>query len=258
LNSNDRPNEAAQTLLGEGRFSEAIPHLESLVKAESCEAQDAVNLACSYQQVGNHDAAIELFDQIIELETLSATDLAALRERLGYCLLAAGDPDRAQDEFEQALAVSEGSLRAHIGLGLRMLQSKRLIEAKSFFEKAADIDPDCADAYNNLGALAWSGAAFDVAVGHFKHALEIEPAHRDALPNLLTLLFTLESYEAAESLLLCYAAADPGNGDFQYQLAYCHMKLGREEEGRALLRKILDSCPGQEDAMALLAECETV
>ena len=70
MDPNDRPNEATQTLLVEGRFSEAIPHLEALVMADSCEAQDAVNLACSYQQVGDYAAAIELFDQIIEREDL--------------------------------------------------------------------------------------------------------------------------------------------------------------------------------------------
>ena len=30
------------------------------------------------------------------------------------------------------------------------------------------------------------------------------------------------------------------------------------DEARALLQKILAACPGQEDALALLAECETV
>ena len=258
MDSNDRPNEATQTLLVEGRFSEAIPHLEALVMAESCEAQDAVDLACSYQQVGDYAAAVELFDQIIERENLTALDLAALRERLGYCLLSIGDADRARDEFERTLAVSENSLRAHIGLGLIMLQSKRMALAKSFFTKAAEIDPDCADAYNNLGALAWSEAAFDVAAGHFKRALEIEPTHRDALPNLLTLLFMLESYETAESILQPYASADPNNGDLLYQLAYCHMKLGREDEARRLLNRILNAHPDQEDALALLAERETV
>ncbi len=256
MDSNDRPNETTQTLLGEGRFSEAIPHLEALVAAESCEAQDAVDLACSYQQVGDYAAAVELFDQVIAREKLTASDLAALRERLGYCLLGVGDLDRARDEFERAIA--EDSLRAHVGLGLCMLQSKRPEEAKSFFEKAAEIDPDCADAYNNLGVLAWSEMALDEATAHFKRALEIEPTHRDALPNLLTLMFAFESYEAAESLLQCYAIADPDNGDLLYQLAYCHMKLGREDEARMLLRRILDACPDQEDALALLAECETV
>ena len=39
------------------------------------------------------------------------------------------------DDWGQCKGGKFGSLRAHVGLGLRMLQSKKMVEAKAFFEK---------------------------------------------------------------------------------------------------------------------------
>jgi tetratricopeptide (TPR) repeat protein len=250
-------NKNVPLLLSEGRFSEAIPHLEKLVTAESCDIQDAVHLACSYQQVGDHPAAIHLFEQVVDSEALNSTDRAKLYERFGYCLLTVQDFGRAAIAFETANTLGGLSFRANVGLGLCMVQVDRPHDAHAFFAKAIELNPNCADAYNNLGVLAWSEAGFDEAAGHFKRALEIAPTHKDALPNMLTLMFALESYESAKSLLECYATADPDNQDLLFQLAYCHMKLGRADKARALLKKILNGNPGSEDVLALLAECES-
>ena len=61
--------------------------------------------------------------------------------------------------------------------------------------------------------------------------------------------------EEAESLLQCYADAIPNSPDLAYQLAYCHLKLGRQQRARSLLHKMLEADPDREDARALLAEC---
>jgi len=257
LDSTENLNETTQLLIGEGRFSEAIPHLEKVVGADSCDVQDAVHLACSYQQVGNHEAAIDLFEQILPAEELIPADRVALHERLGYCLLAAHERERAAAAFEKAISLDENASRSNIGLGLCMVETGRTGDARRLFERALEIYPDCADAYSNLGVLAWTELNLDEALAHFKRALEIEPTHKDALPNLLTLLFALESYEAAESLLQSYLDAAPDNRDLAYQLAYSRLKLGRPDEARALLQEILETDPGREDALALLAECTT-
>jgi tetratricopeptide (TPR) repeat protein len=257
VDSKDNPNKTVPRLLSEGRFSEAIPHLEKLVTAESCDIQDAVHLACSYQQVGNYGAAINMFEQVVDSEALIPADRARLYERFGYSLLAAEDLGRAAIAFETANTLVGGSFRADIGLGLCMMKVGRPHDAHAFFAKALELNPNCADAYNNLGVLAWSQDSFEEAAAHFKRALEINPTHKDALPNMLTLMFELESYESAKLLLECYATADPENQDLLFQLAYCHIKLGRPDEARALLKKILNGDPGQENALALLAECES-
>jgi superkiller protein 3 len=256
MDNRDDQNKTTSHLISEGRFSEAIPHLEKLVTADSCDIQDAVHLACSYQQVGDYPAATNLFEQLVDSEALNHTDRARLYERFGYCLLAEQDLGKAAIAFETAKTLDENSYRACIGLGLCMVQVSRHYDAHAFFMKALELFPDCADAYNNLGALAWSEAQFDEAAGHFKRALEINPTHKDALPNMLTLMFATESYDSAASLLECYATADPENQDLLFQLAYCHMKLGHADKARTLLKKILDTSPDQQDALALLAECK--
>lgn len=249
--------ETLELLLSNRCFSEAIPRLEQIVSAESCDTQEAVHLACAYQIVGDYAAAINLFEQILTEDRLVPTDSAALYERLGYCLLAGKEREKAEGAFDRAISFNNNSPRAVIGLALCRFESGNIGDARRLFERAIEIEPDCADACSNLGVLAWAEASIDEALGFFKRALEIDPTHKDALPNYLSILFALESYDAAESLLECYLDAAPDNPDVAYQLAYCRLKLGREKEARDLLKKILDTDPGQEDALALLAECGT-
>ena len=257
MDSTTANNEIIETLIEKGSFSEAIPHLEQIMASGSFSAQQAVHLACSYQQTGDHAAAIDLFEQILAKEQLISADRALLFERLGYCFLAVQDVGKAAASFQSAIDEGESPCRAYIGLGLCCTHGGRSNEARAFFGKAVATGPeDAADAHNNLGVLAWTEANLEEALDSFKRALEIEPMHRDALPNLLTLMFTLESYEAAEPLLQSYLAAAPGNPELTYQLLYCKLKLGRPDEARALLHKLLDAEPGREDALALLAECD--
>ncbi len=257
LDSRDTENPSIKFLLNEGRFEEAIPHLESLLDVEPCEAQDVVDLACAYQQTGRYERAVELFDHVLNAAGLNCLDRVMLYVRAGYCRLAMGHIEHAVRAFENAVSLDEEAFRAHVGLGLCMVHHGRKNDARECFEKAIAINPDCADAYSNLGVLALSENNANDALGLFKRALETDPMHRDALPNYLTTAFALGAFEEAESLLRCYADLLPHNPDLTYQLAYCRLKLGDEQQAQSLLQELLETDPDHEDARTLLAESET-
>lgn len=248
--------ELADLLLRENRFTEAISHLEKLVEAEPGEPQALADLACTYQRVRDYGNAIGLFERVLTANNLTPSERAVLYERLGYCRLMAQKKEEAVRAFENAISLDTDSFRSYVGLGLCMTHAGRTEEARPFFEKAIFINPGCADAYNNLGMLAWSEGRIEEGLALFKRALEIDPVHRDALPNYLSMAFSLELYEQAESLLRCYVNTIPDNPDLGCQLAYCHLKLGREQDARKLLQDVLVANPDHEDARALLEQCE--
>lgn len=257
LDSKNTENSPIKFLLSEGRFEEAIPHLEKLLDAEPCKAQDVVDLACAYQQTGKYEQAVDLFDHVLNTAGLNCSDRLMLYERAGYCRLAMGQIEHAACAFENAVSLDEQAFRAHVGLGLCMVHQGSRNEARVCFEKAIAINSDCADAHSNLGVLALSEDRVNDALDLFKRALETDPMHRDALPNYLTTAFALGAFEEAESLLRCYADLLPDNPDLTYQLAYCRLKLGREQQAQSLLEQVLETDPDHEDARTLLAECKT-
>lgn len=192
---------------------------------------------------------------------------------LGDWLLALGQPADAEPAYRQALARSPLHARAQEGLGLALLQLRRLEEAYLHFETAhkqdadnADIlihwglvdlelgnlnkagskfqraierDPNNSHAWHNLGLVALKQGDLDASIGHLNRTIQIKPDHGLAYSNLAL------AYRHANQLEQALAAAEQavrykaGNARVFVVLGDLLINAARFEEAEQALQQAL-------------------
>ena len=146
-----------------------------------------------------------------------------------------------------AIGLDDGDAQAHAVIGLVQLVSRRHEEAIQTLERAIELNPNLANAHASLGlALAFCGET-DKAVDEVNQAIRLSP--RDPMSafwfNVLALAsFVAGRYEEAAgwSEKTIEVNADYAGG-FR-SLAASYGRLGRLEEARAALKRLLQLSPG--------------
>ncbi|HET7410247.1 MAG TPA: tetratricopeptide repeat protein [Paracoccaceae bacterium] len=92
---------------------------------------------------------------------------------LGTGLLAAGQPDRAEDAFIRSLRVEGVTAAAFTGAGVAAHRQGLLTEATRYFERAKEIDPGSVAAHNNLGAALYGLGRLRAARHAFRTAFDL-------------------------------------------------------------------------------------
>ena len=104
----------------------------------------------------------------------------------GLALSRCGDSG-AYQHYEAALKVDSKFCKARVAMGLRDLESGRMSQAKSSFEKAIADDPQCTSGYTNLAIVQRAQGSGDEALKNLRRALAIESDYLAAF-NQMALL----------------------------------------------------------------------
>jgi tetratricopeptide (TPR) repeat protein len=161
---------------------------------------------------GDYGSALRTFEEV--LFTDPDNRFALLRSGLAH--LRAGQPDRAVEWLERAVAVDPGQPEVHYGLADALTRTGRFDEAVPHWQETIRLQPRRVAAWSNMAsALTWSGRAED-GLAAFREATALEPGRADLWINLA----------AAESA------------------------AGRTEEARAALDEALRIDPEQRDAVS--------
>ncbi|MDR0310551.1 MAG: tetratricopeptide repeat protein, partial [Acidobacteriota bacterium] len=128
------------------------------------------------------EKAVEYFLEEVGLAPGEAT----ARNSLGTALLAARQYVRAEEELLAAVRLDSGyaNARANLGQAIAAQGLNRLDEAISHYRDALRLDPANADTCNHLGTALAEQGKFDEARVWFTRALEIQPNHARAQVNL--------------------------------------------------------------------------
>lgn len=205
-------------LAGEGKFVEAVPQFQHVLKLAPADAETLTALGAALDGAGDWQGARAALEQAalspsaekqqvcdarfdlasldlkhgepvsaqteLRAELAACPDDADAHELLARTYARAGDLGGAEKELREAVRLRPDAPQVHSELAQVLGQAGKLDEAIVEQQAALKLAPDDADGWNNLGVLeARTGEAAE-ARGDFEHALKLQPDHAQARANL--------------------------------------------------------------------------
>ncbi len=162
-----------------GRLAEA-ERLYRHILAQNPNHPEALNLlGVIAQQVGQVDAAIQLYQQSIR-----AHPTAACFINLGVALFSTGKTSDAIAAYREALRLEPAMAVAHNNLSIALCQSGQAQEATAEAREAIRLDPHYPEAFNSLGNALEETGSLDEAIAAYGKAVELRPDYAAAHCNL--------------------------------------------------------------------------
>jgi len=150
--------------------------------------------------------------------------------------------------WNDTVAKSPQSPRAHNNLGIALAQAGRVPEAIGQYEEAIRINPNYAEAHDNLGATLGEAGNFPEAIAQFMQVLRINPDSAAAHDNLADALLqegrlpdAIEHYQQALRIT-------PDFADAHYNLGIAFGRSGRMTEATEQLEEALRIKPDYAEA----------
>ena len=159
--------------------------------AKNKELNDSFNGGMQALEAKNYDAAIDSFSKASvfdpKQEAVWANLARAFNERADSkkkpdeAAARQADLEKAVEAYGKAIELKPDQASLHLNLALALANEKKIPEAKSELEKAAQMDPTQAGkAYYNLGAILINSGQTEPAVEAFKKATDLDPNYADA------------------------------------------------------------------------------
>lgn len=182
-------------------------------------------------------------ETISPARTLSQAETEAW---LGDFALHRGRTDEAREKLEDAVKLEPSLARAEESLGYLSLQENHGEEADQHFNRALELDPkDFLAAYGRgLSELVRSGSVGVPlsAIAPFESAAALNPDFAPTWAHLAS-IYALRPETLAKALPAAQRAAslEPGNAEYQYDLAVILQNSGQKDEAKKLAAQIQKS-----------------
>jgi tetratricopeptide (TPR) repeat protein len=176
-----------------------------------------------------------------------------INKELGECYLYMGDLEKAEEYYTKAASNNGVHPDPYLGLATICVQRGELDKAHGLYAKAADIEADD-KSLAGMALIEMERGEIEPAYAHLEGALEKNPANLVALFSLVRIAHATERVEDAIRHMENYLAIDPLKAQVRYSLAGSLICMGRDEEAKAHLVRILDEEPDFEPARELLEQ----
>jgi tetratricopeptide (TPR) repeat protein len=216
----------------EGKWSQAIKHLEVLCNVYPNSIDFALDLADCYIHIEDFPSAVSVYARAFELAPSNPSVAASF----GGALLRSGKPKEAKILLLHCLDLDPKCMAARINLG-GVYQA--LGDSKACLNNALEavsIDPTNAVAFNNLGS-AFSDLAMWVEAKHaFETALMLQPTQLDALINVASCEAKLGNHTCAiqkyeEVLLKLPSEAKQRAEAIRFFASFQYLQIGELKKG---------------------------
>jgi SAM-dependent methyltransferase/Tfp pilus assembly protein PilF len=141
----------------------------------------------------------------------------------------AGNWERAEAAYREALSLAPGRPSLLFNLGRLMLDRDRNAEAEQLFSQVLQSAPDDHEARYNLGVALARQARFEDALGHYDRALALKQDFAEAHSSRGVALGRLGRHEAALEAHARSIELQPGRGEFQLGFSRCAMNRTLDE-----------------------------
>ncbi len=205
--------------LSQGRYSEAVPLLQSASTIDAANDDNAYGLAQAYEETGKVAEARALVAKMLAVQ-----DNAELRRLSGDLDERTGDPLAAVHDYEQAARL-DPSERNYFAWGSELLLHRAVWQAREVFAKGSEAYPQSARMLTALGAALFAGDMYEQAALRLCAASALNPADPSAYFFLGRIaLASPEPLACVEPKLAEFVQAQPGNALAKYYYAMAILK----------------------------------
>jgi len=167
-------------------------------------SRDLVNAGDVYLEKKDHDQAVSLYKEAIQLNPRYAKAYQAL----GVAMTRQGRHEEAKDSYLKALEI-EPSSQVYNNLGMWYDRVGELDRAERFFIKALELQPNSPQAHNNLGMICGKKGLYEDAVREFEASIELNPQNARTHTNLGLVLHRMGDDRKAKAHFEKAHAIDP-------------------------------------------------
>lgn len=159
-------------------------------------------------------------------------------------LTAAGEEEKAIEQFNRALKIKPDSAEVHINLGNLLRDTGRLDDAINHYRKAIKLEPGLSEGHYNLAVALVKQQEFDEAISEYREAWRLDKWNLDALSNLAYLLDEKKGQvDEAIKLYKQVIELEPGNIIAHGRLGLALAKVNRIDEAIEEFRIVLKARP---------------
>ncbi len=193
-------NLQGQVLLGEKRYTEALPCFQKAIEAESKAASIYRNYAECLMRLERGEEALQLLAKGIEQADGSEEELASLHNQRGNCLVELQRCAAAIEDYEKALELVPASRDYMQNCAACCIELDMIMRAEELLNNLLE-ERESASVYNLTGNLAVVTGEFERARLAYLEGLKLEEDDREIKLNLLSLYIETEKVEEAGKLL---------------------------------------------------------
>ena len=118
---------------------------------------------------------------------------------LGNLYRYSGQYDKAEIEYQQAIASNSMDIESYVGLADTYVQEDRLDEAESLYQKVIDLQPGNWRGYQDMGRFLYYAGRVQESIGPFTRAVNLAPDVASVYLNLGSSYYLLGDFERAAS-----------------------------------------------------------
>lgn len=171
--------EKANQLFKEKKYDEAIASYQQFMEKNPAAYQVSLSIADCYQEKGEIEKAMELYNKIIERaktdQAMGKEMTAKAQAGIGNCYLKQNKLQEAQDFFKQSVDNSPNDEILAYNVGEIYFKNGKFDDALHYFDLAAQIKPDWPDPYLKLGYVFLNKADNANAISKLEKFLSLEP-----------------------------------------------------------------------------------
>lgn len=162
----------------EGKLTEAVQDLESVIKESPGFSLVYRHLATIYQETGRIDKALEILEKGLK----SNPGDVNLMSKLGIIMAEANQPGKAIELLEYCIKIESFDPEIYNFLGVAYYKKVNFPAALANYRKALELDQNYASVFNNIGSLYLvvymknkDEESYRLALENFDRALQIDP-----------------------------------------------------------------------------------
>lgn len=155
--------------------------------------------------------------------------------------------------FEHTTQTSKRNAKAHVNLGLALLQSGKTNDAIRQFKIATIINPNDYLAQFNLGNFYFKNQDYNTSEIHFKKSIAGNPKFEKAYTNLGIALMHMKKFDEAEQAFMSAINLNIYSSKATYNLGLLYEITKRKEKAINYYKKTLEISPGHEKSIERLS-----